>query len=672
MADIFISYARPDRDRIEAISNRLEAAGYTVWWDRQIIGGEDFYQAIERELEAAKVVLVAWSEHSAQSRWVKDEASVAAESGKIVSLHLDGGEPPLGFKQYHSLDFSGRLNASMPGLIEAVDLKLGGNPGNSSRPLVKRQSQTRKRSWLIPGLLVSVFAAGGLALWPKGQAPEPPQTVQTTSAPEKSIAVLAFADLSDTGDQEYFADGVSEEILNALVRVPDLQVAGRTSSFFYKGKDMDIRTIGSDLDVAHVLEGSVRKQDDRLRITAQLIRAEDGYHLWSKTFDGSVDDIFEFQETISETIAAELEVILADQTRSRLNVSATQNSQAYDLFLKGRDLSLSSFRADDLISARDYLRQAVSMDPDFSVAWAELARVNGQIWAFTNQEGREDVLANVARAAEKALTANPDQALAHIAKFRDARYRQNLADATRHIKHALELEPDNAEVNSVAGDHFAYMGRTEAAIELIENAQRSDPLRTDPWVFRSILHMNKGEYEPAVVAANRATELGNFAGLGVVGDALYALGKKEEAQQTILDLRDIAAAQLDPGMRDPRLWGAGSRAYYGDSELDKQALRGFLSQALRSDPDMAINAFHLGMMARVGMYEELFQYWNKAGAGNATLGAQLWSDFDWAREIRAHPGFAVFVQTQGYIEDWNAHGWPDICRPLDERSFECD
>ncbi len=185
-------------------------------------------------------------------------------------------------------------------------------------------------------------------------------------APERSIGVLPFADLSDSGDQEYFADGVSEEILNGLAKAPGLRVAARTSSFAFRDKKKDIREIAKALNVATILEGSVRKSKNRLRITAQLIQASDGFHLWSSNFDGDKSEIFELQERVAREVAAELCSILASQSRMpALEARLTENLEAYELFLQARSLMHSDYQAESFRLAIEKLDQAVEIDPSF-------------------------------------------------------------------------------------------------------------------------------------------------------------------------------------------------------------------------------------------------------------------------------------------------------------------
>ena len=677
MADIFISYARPDRAKVERLGEFLETAGYSVWWDRQIEGGEDFYAAIERELTSAKVVIVAWSEHSTKSRWVKDEAGEAADNNKIITIDFDGSEPPIGFKQFHTLDFTRRNKNSHDELLRAIRLKIE-DPSQPETALPRTKNKTLKKSRLLFPAALGAVLLGGVIMFTGTRGEGAISIPFLNSAakadqpiPEKSIAVLPFADMSLAGDQDYFSDGIAEEILNALVRVPELKVAGRTSSFHFKNQNIDLREIGAALDVAHVLEGSVRTYGKNVRITAQLIRTEDGYHLWSQTYDGKLEDVFDLQENISRAIADELQVILKDQEDENLVVGRTDNSDAYDYYLQGRNLSLSSFKAPDLLRARSLLEKAVEFDPDFALAWSELVRVNGQISAYNGLADQAQIQINVKEAAEQALRADPDLAMAQLAMQRHKRYTNQLADATRFALSAFDSEPENAEINGVVGDQFAYVGRTQASIAYLERASELDPMRTDPWIFLSINRQILGDLDGSDRAARRALELSNVSGYSVLADNAFLRGDPEKAMQYFMDLHAVVKPQVPEDLRAAHLWEAAARAYYQDSDADMEALRTLIKLSLQTERPM-INAFNLVLMARTGMIEEMFDNWDKVGSGNSTLGTLIWGNSDWAKAIRDHAEFPEFVREMGFLAEWQAHGYPDICRPLDDDNFECD
>jgi TolB-like protein/class 3 adenylate cyclase/lipoprotein NlpI len=288
---------------------------------------------------------------------------------------------------------------------------------------------------------------------------------------DNSIAVLPFVDMSQAKDQAYFSDGISEELLNLLAKIPQLKVAARTSSFSFKGKGVEIPEIARQLHVANVLEGSVRKSGDQVRITAQLIRAAEGYHLWSETYDRKMDDIFKIQDEIAGEVVKELKVTLlgaAPKTR-------TTDPKAYALFLQARELGRQK-AADGIAKSDALFRQALEIDPGYAPAWNELGKnftSKANIGLVSNQEG----YARAREATEKALTLDPDYAPAHarlgwIAMSGD----NDPAGAARHFQRALALDPTSLDVLGNASTFLQSLGRLDQALALQEAVLRRDPV----------------------------------------------------------------------------------------------------------------------------------------------------------------------------------------------------
>ncbi len=431
MADIFISYARQDRDRIGKLAAALEEAGFSVWWDRHIAGGAEFSKDIERELGAATVVIVAWSRQSIESRWVKDEAVAAADAGKLIPISIDQTPAPLGFKQFHVIDFA-RWNGDAQAdvfqdLMRAVEARLSGEA--VAAPMSARASRMQKFvKPVLLGTTGTVIAAIGLGIWLTSRPGPSPGAVatagETGSGMESpgaagssaridpaSIAVLPFADLSPEGDQEYFSDGIAEEILNALVQVGGLKVASRTSSFAFKGQEStSVRTIADALSVKHVLEGSVRKAGTALRITVQLIDTSTDRHLWSATFDRpmTTESVFAVQGEIAAAVVRELGVIMGPADVPEIRIEApTDDLSAYDLYLEARAFYQDRIRIEE---ASALLERAIERDPDFVDAWALRAAVISLFQEYTDTElTAEELNALVDEYAAHALVARSRQ-----------------------------------------------------------------------------------------------------------------------------------------------------------------------------------------------------------------------------------------------------------------------
>ena len=303
-----------------------------------------------------------------------------------------------------------------------------------------------------------------------------PEPAPKLAADERTIAVLPFVNMSPNPEQEYFADGMTEEILNALVKYPDLRVAARTSVFSYKGRNADVRDIGKDLGVYNVLEGSVRREGERLRITAQLVRTNDGFHLWSESYDRNMDNVFEIQEDIATRIADALQAPLgigaADNVEPR-----TVNLAAYELYLRGQ--ALLRKRGLGLAEALELFQQAVETDPDFAEAWAGLARTYEVLWVYTPpsqhaQFGDTELLGRLA--AERAMELNPDIAIAPAAL---ANYQIDALEwesAERGYERALELDPSSADIMEDYVSLLMMLGRHQEAFQIAQQMVALDPL----------------------------------------------------------------------------------------------------------------------------------------------------------------------------------------------------
>ncbi len=261
MADVFISYARSDKARVLPLVAAIEAAGWSVWWDPAIVPGQEFDELISAELAAARAVVVVWTPTSVKSRWVRGEARVGADRGVLVPVRFDSAELPIDTRAFHTTDLD----------------DLGADGGDSQTQAVLRALEgVAPRHPPSPSNTGRSDAATA--------APTPPGRL--------SICVLPFANMSGDPEQEYFSDGVSEDIITDLSKVSAMRVIARNSSFVFKGRNVDVLKLGRDLGVSHVLEGSVRKAGGRVRITAQLVDAATNDHLWAERYDRQLDDIF--------------------------------------------------------------------------------------------------------------------------------------------------------------------------------------------------------------------------------------------------------------------------------------------------------------------------------------------------------------------------------------------
>ena len=372
----------------------------------------------------------------------------------------------------------------------------------------------RKLDLIVVGLLVIAIVVVVIERFIPRTAPVPAATDAASGASSveapveaaaKSIAVLPFADMSAGKDQEYFADGLSEELLNLLAKIPELRVAARTSAFKFKGEKVDVKEVAQKLNVAHILEGSVRKSGNKVRITAQLIKAADGYDLWSETYDRTLDDIFVVQDDIAGEVVKALKLTLLGPTP--VPRSKPVDSEAHNLALQGRFFFDQGSRK-DLERAEGYFRRSLERDPGYAAAWAGLSQVylRQANWGFlpSATDGRR----RAREAAEKALTLDPKLADAYLAMGRIQRSVDwDWAAADASYRTALDLEPGSAETLRQAGNMAAFIGRWNDAIDLTTKAIERDPLRPHSYASLGDVYLAVERDKEAEAAYRKAIEL---------------------------------------------------------------------------------------------------------------------------------------------------------------------
>ncbi len=427
MARVFLSYAREDVETARKLAGILAGAGQTVWWDRHVHGGANFSNEIERELKEADVVMVLWSPASIASAWVQDEAAEGRDSGRLVPATLDSAKPPLGFRQLQCIDLS---SWTRNGQGEAID-----------------------------DLLTAVSKIAGDEARSKAS--------KTAAASEAiSICVLPFVNLSDDSEQEYFSDGITEDIITDLSKISALEVVARNSAFTFKGKVIDAKEVARTMDVSHILEGSVRKAGSRLRISAQLIAGDTGRHLWAERYDRDLTDIFEIQDEISHAIAKALELKLLPEEKKAIEQRGTSNADAYRFYLMARQQwiggTFGDLKRDEAIAR--ICQQAVQLDPNYAEAWALMAIAQAELRFWHGKES------NALPAAERALSIKPNlpEALCVKARYLEEQGQQD--EANRLIDAALRGNPDSWEVNREAARMLFREGRIAESTPYFERA----------------------------------------------------------------------------------------------------------------------------------------------------------------------------------------------------------
>lgn len=362
-----------------------------------------------------------------------------------------------------------------------------------------------------------------------------------STAQKVSIAVLPFLNLSNDPEQEYFSDGVTEEIINVLSHVPDLQIAGRTSSFTFKGKNQDIRLIGEQLNVNHILEGSIRKSGNKLRITANLIKVEDGYHIWSEKYDRELVDIFDIQDEIALAILKEIKIQLLGGEESTPFKRYTNNPEAYQLYLHGRFYHNKFAGADEFNKAIGYFQSAVELEPTYAIAYAGIASCYLNMW-FYRLTPAAKALPLMKKATEKALELDNTIAESYLALARmQMLYEWDFANASVTFKKALELNWNAAELHIQFALYSALTGNLAKADEHVTQALSLEPFSLINNFYAAYVYWIAGNIEKAVAQGRKlvALEPSFWGGYMITGLNLITLKNypdSQEALETALEL----------------------------------------------------------------------------------------------------------------------------------------
>lgn len=367
------------------------------------------------------------------------------------------------------------------------------------------------------------------------------KAIQITKSPhEKSIAVMPFVNMSNDPNQEYFSDGMAEEIINSLSHVKDMNVAGRTSSFQFKGKNIDLREVGKKLNVQTVLEGSVRRQGSRVRITAQLINVVNGYHIWSERYDKELDDIFAIQDEIAIAITEKLKITLLNEERLLIEKKPTEDHEAYDLYLKGR--FYLNKRGSGIGKALQYFHQAVAKDPEFSLAFAGMADVHCLLALYSIVPPHQG-MPKAKQYAEKAIKSNNALAEAYTSlAFISIFYDWDWNEAKRIFQLVFAINPSYAPAHYWYSYYLSFVEcKFEEAVQEATKAERLEPMEPVPFHIASMMYINYGKFEEALQASQTAIQLDPmffpaYRSLGMSLVGLKRLKDAIEALQTAVSL----------------------------------------------------------------------------------------------------------------------------------------
>lgn len=537
---VFVSYARVDRARAERLAKALGTAGFDVWWDAFIDGGAAFARKIETELERADAVVVLWSEAAAGSDWVRDEAGHARGVGKLVPISLDGSPPPIGFRQYHAVDFA-RWNGSaaapeMAALAHAI-LALRENATVAPGP-PPRVVPVSRRKLLVAGGGGALLLAGGGVAW---------HFLGRGERPARSIAVLPFRNLSGDPAQAYFSDGLAQEVRAMLSRNAQLRVAAPTSSAKARVEDGDVAQTASKLGVAWLLDGSVQRANNVVRVTADLIDAGTGFSRWSHSYDRTMTDIFAVQTEIAGIVASELVARVAVEPS---RPGGTRDVAAYDAFLRGRTLFIADIDEASDRSALAQFDEAIGIDPAYAAAHAARSRVLAAIASAYARAGETRALYDAAiAAARRAIALAPDLAEAQLA-LGYALYTGKLAvrEARQPFARAYALGSGDADLCIPYAFYAARSGQPAKAVQAIDRATSLD--RLNPRAYRAAGSIRYGarSYAEAIPLSQRALALAPSLGNAHanIGNCLLMMGRLPDARAAYM--REPQALGRLPGL----------------------------------------------------------------------------------------------------------------------------
>ncbi len=614
--DVFVSYASQDSAVANSIVENLESHGLKCWIaPRDVTPGSQYADEIVGAINDSKVFVLVLSENALISPHVGRELERAASKRRrIIVLRTDAAPLTRSFEYFLSesqwIDVAALgVPAALTKLAQAVGQRLAPSswvsPGLGT-DVRDPADRNRRPSYLtIKRVLVAavfvVLAAVVLGVmvryWPKQGGPQAPAVAVIS---DKSIAVLPFADMSEKKDQEYFADGMAEEIIDLLVKVPGLKVISRTSSFQFKGKTEDLRSIATQLGVAYVLEGSVRKSGDRLRITAQLIDSRDGTHLWSQTYDRDLSDVLKMQDEIALALVRALQIeVGAGELGTR---PALRNTEAYTLYLQGQH---ADDRGDQqgLDQAISDFERALALDPTFAAAEVGL----GDSYSILGMYGIMPpaiAFEKARQAAERAVKLDPNLAIAHVLLSDIHRlYDWDWAAAGREIQQARVLAPNDPEVLLASAVLPSNLARWDDALAQVNASLAQDPLNPTGYEDLSQIQLRRGRLAEAEDAqrrtlAIRPTGTGGHYFLGLV---LLARGEREAALAEMLNESD-----------DQMRLGGSAMAYYAlGRKVDSDAALALMTKgqpnrpffiasahAFRGESDQALNWLDTAYMQR--------------------------------------------------------------------------
>jgi len=555
---VFLSYASEDAEAAERIATALHAAGIEVWFDQsELRGGDAWDKKIRHEIHDCVLFIPIVSQHTQErlEGYFRHEWNLAIErthhmaenKAFLVPVVVDGTpehDPsiPEKFRELQWTRLSG--GETPPEFVTRIKKLLSGESGPVPTMARREAVISRRSSRLAPVVLAVVLAA--VAAYLLVEKPWSAKSV-AFAPPPHSIAVLPFVNMSGDKEQEYFSDGLTEELLNSLAEINELQVAARTSAFSFKGKDTDIGTIARKLNVGAVLEGSVRRSGNTVRITTQLINAVTGFHLWSHTYDRDLGDVLKLETEIAGAVASALKVSLLGDVAMKIELGGTHNPAAFDAYLRGRKADLAAQGGKDFQTAIAAYTEAIGLDPNYALAFAiRSLALGGYAADYASGAAVRESFDKALSDARKTILLTPDLAEGHLAL---AYYFENGAlDFTRandEYERARALAPGNVRVLGVYGRFAVQMGSTEAGLAAARRAVVLDPLSRGAHrqLGEALYFGRKNQEAIAAFQDTLALDLEYPPAYALRGLAYYALGDFEHARASCESKPDYWTSQ---------------------------------------------------------------------------------------------------------------------------------
>jgi adenylate cyclase len=515
MSNIFISYARSTAKQAQAAARALRSQGYDVWLDDEIPAHRAYADVIEAELKAAAAVVVIWSAEAAKSQWVQSEADHAREAGKLVQLNIDGAQLPMPFDRIQCVDLSGWSgDADAPGWRKVAD------------------------------------SVASLTGGPKAAAVAPPARV-VEALPQAqlkpSLAVVPFANLSNDPEQDYFVDGVVEEIVSALARFKSIYVISAGDTLVSEGKAMSPQDAARELGVRYVLEGSVRKAGGRVRITLHLVDAGNGAEIWADRLDDTMEDVFALQDRVAARVAGVIEPTMEDMEEVKATARPTANMSSYDLYLRSLALFRLS-RKTEMLAAIELLDQAIALDPNFALAMGQSCVCHRQVldhgWCDDPQAMRRRGLELAERALR--LAGEDAKVVAEVAASLPG-LEASLARSVALVDRAISLNPASGFVWLISGSVQIKNGQPDLAAEHLETAIRLDPISSMNAFARMYLasaRFQQGRLDEAL-ALFMTTSLRLPVSYAVLAALHGHRGEIGPAQEALRQLRSLSSGPIE-------------------------------------------------------------------------------------------------------------------------------